>query len=99
MSSKVEEVAKAICKACDEACWDGEDRLECESCPEPCKVCVAEAKAAILALREPSEEMAVNGVNAIIDFGLDSLDGVGLEDSKACYRAMIDAALDDQNVE
>lgn len=67
----IEKVAMAICP------WGGKKDSKCPKC----RVCYANAKAAIEAMREPSDEM----LKAYYSFAY--VDGI------LAYKAMIDAAL------
>ena len=51
------------------------------------------ARAAIKAMREPTEGMLATAVVNLVDVGLDSADGVGPDDAIPVWQAMIDTAL------
>lgn len=93
-SDPAERVARAICI---------EDHKvhsvhEWAPCPGDCEGCILGylpiAKAAIKAIREPSEAMLATGVNATFGAGLDGPDGVGPREVQEIWQAMIDAALE-----
>lgn len=55
---------------------------------------IARARAAIEAMREPTEEMEINGTNARMNTGLSTYN-----ETPAMWRAMIDAALKEEGEE
>ncbi|MBU6408053.1 MAG: hypothetical protein KGS44_13145 [Alphaproteobacteria bacterium] len=72
----VERVARAICRAAHpDMPWD----RVIEFYPQ--------ARAAIAAMREPTQDMEFDGAHVLPDYD------PGCEDAKACWQAMIDAAL------
>lgn len=91
MSVKIEQVARAIELAEEE--WlrregDAQDGLQ-EHNTVPLRVAVA--RAAIEAMREPTEAMTLEGFGALEDDLLEG--GEGHEPIQAAWRAMIDEAL------
>ena len=53
------------------------------------------AKAAIEAMREPTEGSIAAGVSFLIDANLDGPDGVADSDVRGCFQAIVDRVLED----
>lgn len=85
----IERVARAICQAGDSACDPSDVAYLGGGKDGPLwQAYVPEAKAAIEAMREPTEAMAFTGGNVVVD---EDMSIVG----KDVWQAMIDAALKD----
>lgn len=82
MSSMIERVAEAIYEADVGKGWHLHSEFYLKA-----------ARAAIEALREPTEEMAVTGGSACKYVDDDGENGVNRANAYECYKAMIDEAL------
>ena len=80
--TKIEEVARAICAASDSSNWCG--------CTDICGVMQNRARAAIMAMKNPTNKMVEAGQFAPCG----SVSGAGR--AVDTYKAMIDAALGDK---
>lgn len=88
----IEKVARAICSD-DFNTFKGHSPGECEYCDSQREMVMKQAKAAIEAMREPTEEMkkaADDLMDKMDNFGYNK-NGIGFVDP--IYQAMIDAAL------
>lgn len=81
MSEMEERVARAICP------WSGKRNADC---PNGCRVCVANARDAIEAMREPTEGMVTGGR---IDLHTNEEGALLAAEAKQVWQAMIDEAL------
>jgi len=89
MSEKVEHVARAICLARAKV-----NDCDNQECPMTCVWCVASAKGAIAAMREPTQAMVISAAYASYN---EFREGTTVEEQKKAitvsYKAAIDEAL------